>query len=276
MKKILIGIQLLFLAIAAHATGQKGDIIYIDGTRWELLGRPVCMDSLLYHDLLAVLPSERSKTTANWDGFTAYWSNVHDVLCLDSIRYGRYEEVSHDYVGERVPTDTLMRVFRDYVDGQRMVAGWLTGDIRVATGKEIYYEHIGFARNYEHEQILTIDKGRITEKKDYHNHVDDGFSFDQDKRIRDLRKLFPLKTEKWPELAKANRILFYVSHARVDGKGNLVECDVKVVSPKVNQQIGQEMARLLKAYRPWKVSFINGEYRADGIEHWYFPYPLDQ
>jgi len=36
------------------------------------------------------------------------------------------------------------------------------------------------------------------------------------------------------------------------------------------------MTRLLKAYHPWKVSYINGEFRAFGIEHHSFPYPLDQ
>jgi len=40
--------------------------------------------------------------------------------------------------------------------------------------------------------------------------------------------------------------------------------------------LAEEMARLLKAYRPWRVSFINGEYRADGIAHWAFPYLLDK
>ena len=114
MKKILACIQFLLLAIAANATGQEGDIIYIDGTRWELLGRPVSRDSVLYHHLKAVLPSNRSISTANWDGFTAYWSIVQDVLCLDSMRCEHYDANCREYIAERIPNDTLLRVFKNW------------------------------------------------------------------------------------------------------------------------------------------------------------------
>ena len=57
MKKILICIQFLLLTTVAYATGQDSDVIYINGTRWALLDRPGCRDSLLYHHLKAVLPA---------------------------------------------------------------------------------------------------------------------------------------------------------------------------------------------------------------------------
>ena len=63
MKKILICIQFLLLTTVAYATGQDSDAIYINGTRWALLDRPVCRDSLLYHHLKAVLPAEHHITT---------------------------------------------------------------------------------------------------------------------------------------------------------------------------------------------------------------------
>ena len=106
---------------------------------------------------------------------------------------------------------------------------------------------MGFERNYEHEQIFTIREGKVIGKKDYHNYVVDGFAFDKVTSNTDIRKLFPLKTEKYPELANVKRIIFNIRQARVE-----------------------------KAYHPWKVSFINGEFRAFGIEHYSFPYPLDQ
>lgn len=276
MERILICIQLLFLTIAARATGQEGDIIYIDGTRWELLGRPVCSDSLLYQHLKAVLPKERSKSTANWNGFTSYWSLVQDVLCLDSIRCEHYDVKRHEYIGERIPHDTVLRVFKNYVDGERIVARWLRGDIRVAMGKMIYYEHMGFARNYEQEQVFSIEKGKVIGKKEYHNFVSDGFSFDKVRNPTELREMFPLQIEKYPELANVKRILFSIKKARVDSQGNLVECIVKVLKPNVSQNLADEMTRLLKAYRPWRVYYINGEYRANGIEGWTFPYMLSQ
>ena len=170
----------------------------------------------------------------------------------------------------------MLRVFKNFVEGERIVASWLTDDIRVATGKVIYYQHMGFERNYEHEQIFSIRKGKVIEKQDYHNYVVDGFAFDKVKSNTDIRKLFPLKKEKYPELANVKRIIFYIRQARVDMHGNLVECEVRVLKPGDNQQLAEEMTQLLKAYHPWKVSFINGEFRAFGIEHYTFPYPLDQ
>ena len=50
---------------------------------------------------------------------------------------------------------------------------------------------------------------------------------------------------------------------------------MKVLKSDGNQRLANEMARLMKAYRPWKVSYINGEYRANGIEGWTIPYLIE-
>lgn len=276
MKRVLLFIQYLILAVAVNATGQDGDIIYIDGTRWELLDRPICVDSLLYHGLKAVLPSERSISTAKWDGFTAYWSIKQNVLYLDSVRSEHYDSDTKEFMGSRIPSATLLRVFKKHVTGDYIVGSWLTRDIRVAKGKKIYYQHMGFERNYEEEQIISIDKGKVTGKKVYHNYVIDGFSFDKVKDNAELRRLFPIQIEQYPEQANAKRIVFSIKKARVNSEGNLVECEVKVLTPNDNQRLATEMEGLLKAYHPWRVSFINGEYRADGIAGWTFPYLLDK
>lgn len=274
MKRILIGFLFLFLATASFATGQDGDIIYVNGVCWQLLGRPVCGNSLLYNRLKAVLPAERSKSTANWDGFTSYWSIAQNKLCLDSIRCEHYDANRRETVGERIPAATLSRVFKNYVNGHRIIAGWLTEDIRIAKGKQLYYEHTGFERNYEEEQIFSIVKGEVNGKNVFHNFVLDGFSFDGVDNA-EIRKRFPLQIEKYPELANTKRIVFRIEKARVDGQGNLVECEVKVLKPGDNQRLANEMVRLMKAYRPWKVSFINGKYRANGIEGWTIPYLIE-
>ncbi|MBP5560659.1 MAG: hypothetical protein J6X70_02515 [Muribaculaceae bacterium] len=99
MKRFLFLCQLLFVVIIAHATAQEGDIIFIEGTRWELLGCPVGADSALYHKLETVLPKDRPIITSNWDGFTAYWSIQQDQLYLDSI---------YIVSGERIPSDTAL------------------------------------------------------------------------------------------------------------------------------------------------------------------------
>lgn len=276
MKRLILCLPFLFLALCAHATGQTGDVIFIDGARWVLLGRPITLDSVLYHNLKAVLPEDRPIVSSNWDGFTGYWSIQQDQLRLDSVKCDNYDSKTQRLSDVSIPSDTLLRVFKNYVDGDRIVASWLTGEIRVATGKMIYYQHIYFERNYEEEMMLSIDKGKVTGRKEYHNHVVDGFSFDKfnPDNNEELREMFPLHIERYPELTSEERIVFSIHRARVDAQGNLVECEVKVIRPNDNPLLAAEIAESLKAYHPWRVFFINGEYSAKGIEGWTISYPL--
>jgi hypothetical protein len=267
----------MLLALTAHATWQVGDVIYINGERLELLGRPIWLDSTLYHTLKDELPSDQGTVTSNWDGFTAYWSINNDKLYLDSVRCEAYDPNVKAVVGKSIPSITFYRIFNSYIAGNRIVASWVSGKIRVAKGKVIYYQRSGFERNYEEETILDIDKGKVIGKKEYHNFVKDGFAFEklQENGAQEmLRKILPLHIERFPELANVKRLIFRVKHARVDEKGNLLECDVQVVKPDDNPQLATEIAEALKTYHPWKVYYINGEYRALGIENWSIPYIL--
>ena len=276
MKRIFLFVSFLFLALVVHATGQTGDVIFIDGARWKLLGKPIDLDAALYHELIDVLPEDRPVVSSNWDGYTGYWSIQQDVLYLDSVRCEYYDTEIQGMKGESVPSVVLLNVFNNYVDGDRIMAGWLTGEIRVATGKVVYYWHDAFERNYEEEMMLNIEKGKITGRKEYHNHVVDGFSFDKFNLANneELREMFPLHIERYPELVNEERIVFCIRRARVDAQGNLVKCEVKVIRPNDNPLLAAEIAESLKAYHPWRVLFINGEYSAKGIEGWTIPYPL--
>ena len=276
MRQLLCAL-LMLLALTAYATGQEGDVIYINGERLELLGKPICLDSTLYHTLKDELPSNRPIVTSNWDGFTAYWSINNDKLYVDSVRCEAYDPKAKAVTGESIPSETLYRIFSKYSAGNRIAASWVSGKIRVAKGKVIYYQHTGYERNYEEETILNINHGEVIEMNTYHNFVNDGFAFDkleQDGAQEMLHKILPLHIERYPELAHAKRLVIRVKRARVDKKGNLVECDVQVVKPDVNPQLATEIAEALKAYHPWKVYYINGEYRALGVEGWTIPYIL--
>lgn len=264
----------MLLALTAYATWQEGDVIYINGERLELLGRPIWLDSTLYHTLKDELPSDQGTVTSNWDGFIAYWSINNDKLYLDSVRCEAYDPKVKAVTGESIPSITFYRIFNSYIAGNRIAASWVSGKIRAAKGKVIYYQRSGFERNYEEETILDIEQGKVIGKKEYHNFVKDGFAFDklQENGAQEmLHKILPLHIERYPELANVKRLTFRVKRARVDENGNLVECDVKVVKPDANPQLATEIAEALKAYHPWKVYYINGEYRALGIEGWTIP-----
>ena len=218
MKRLVFFFTLAFVSLNMHATGQDGDLIYIDGEQWVLLGKPIYADSVLAKDLIAALPKERSYTTANWDGYTAYWSIQEDKLCLDSISYDLYDNDPIKYRTKCLSSDILCRVFNKYSDGKHIVATWFNGDIRLARGKMIYYVHSGYMRNFENERIVTLDHGKVCEMKDFQNYFVEGFSFDRstlnrwpDKNIEPLsnaklREMFPLHIENYPELVGVKQI----------------------------------------------------------------------
>ena len=58
-KKMIFSIVMLWMSLLAYATGQDGDIIYIDGMQWELLCKPVYADSTLSRTLKEALPLAR-------------------------------------------------------------------------------------------------------------------------------------------------------------------------------------------------------------------------
>ena len=280
MKRLLLFMTLTLISMTTFATGYEGDYIYIDGMQWELLGRPVYADTALTNSVKAMLPKNRTIRSSNWDGFTTFWSIRQDQLYLDSIQYESYDATTKKSWAESIPSDTLLRVFRKYVVGGRIAATWFTGDIRMARGEMIWYQHSYFERNYENEQIISIEQGKVGMMKVFHNFVIDGFAF-QDIKSRaevpaaELKKMFPLHLEKHPELAGVKRILFSVKRAFVDATGHLVDCEVRVLRPDDNPQLAAEMAEAMKAYYPWRIMFINGEYRAYGIQGYTFPYPLE-
>ena len=91
---------------------------------------------------------------------------------------------------------------------------------------------------------------------------------------------------KYPGLSNARRIIFSIKDAKVDANGKLVDCNVtayvmyaaesRSTGPNKGREehpgIASEMAKLLKAYHPWEVFLINGEYIAFGANNRTFPY----
>ena len=261
-KKTIITIFLFLTSLTTYATGQDGDVIYIDGTQWALLGQPISRDTALWRQVRAAIPQQHVTISSNWSGFTAFWSIRQDALCLDSIQYPS-SFADNKFQPESIPAETLKSVFKNYFDGKQIVARWLKGDIRVARGKILYYQHNAYERNYEEEQIISFDQV--------------GLSQVGGKSVTpaQLREMFPLHLERYPELANVKRIVFSVRRAKVDETGHLVDCEIKVAKPDVNPQLADEMEELMKAYYPWRVLFINGEYRAYGIEKYVFVYLLE-
>lgn len=267
MKKIVFALIFVTFALSAFATGQESDVAYFNGQKWYLMGRPVEYDSVLYYSLLKYLPDDRAQSTANWEGFVGYWSVKKGYLVLDSIM------VKLMFDGKLVDTkiqDNVMRkVFAKYFyRNKEIVALWVSGRIRLAQGKMIYYVHDAWQRNYETELFLNLEKGKITSQKTYHNRiVRDGFHFGYDSVAESIREGYvKYLFSKCHQLdTMEGKIYFKVSHFEVDTLGNLLDVSVKQLKSTFSHfskfpNLEQDFKQYLMGLRPWKVYLINGKY----------------
>ena len=268
MKKLLISIFIITLSLNIFATGLAGDIIFINGEQWILLGKPIERDSVLYHNFIGILPEDRSCSTANWDGYTCYWSIKNEKLCLDSVKVTTYNQETKRYHDCSISSADMQRVFKKYYDKNEIFATWVKGTIRVARGEILLYEHSAYVRNYEQEQIITLKKGQIKERQSFHNRlVVDGFSLNDlwYQGQEEVKAKLPLKLDDYPELNDVTRIMFKITSIQVDSLGNLVDCKVQAFiwlqgERQEIKELSDQMKNLLKNIYPWKTYLINGQY----------------
>ncbi len=268
MKKLLIGIFIITLSLNIFATGLAGDIIFINGEQWILLGKPIERDSVLYHNFIGILPEDRSCSTANWDGYTCYWSIKNEKLCLYSVKVTTYNQETKRYHDCSISSADMQRVFKKYYDKDEIIATWVKGTIRVARGEILLYVHSAYARNYEQEQIITLKKGQIKERQSFHNRlVVDGFSLKDlwGQGQEEVKAKLPLKLDDYPELNDVTRIMFKITSIQVDSLGNLVDCKVQAFIWRQGErqeikELSDQMKNLLKNIYPWKTYLINGQY----------------
>ena len=269
MKRLLLYLSLLFSTLSAMATGQEPDIVYVNGRQWWLLGRPVGADSALYFGVIRSLPKDYCESSANWDGFTAYWTIVNDRLVLDSIKYLVPEHCDETLL----PSSVVRKVFEKYIVDGQIVASWLIDTLRMAPARcdQIFYEHMGFIRNYETEMFLVVDKGMIVNRKLYNNHiVKEGFHFDYRKSaaVDSLQARFARHCKKYSELDSVDRLAFEVVGFDVDTLGVLHGISkVAMWRPSLDAasplrvRLEQDFRDALMAISPWQVWSINGQYR---------------
>jgi len=283
MKKLLSFLYAITIALSSFATGQQADLLFIDGEKWILLGRPVYADSVLYNSLIDILPKGRSITTANWDGFQGYWSIRNDWLILDSICVSFWDKDTHQYWQESIPSADMHRVFGEFYDKDSIVATWLTDTIRIGKGEQIYYMHDGFERNHEYEQLVAIKEGHMTGRQSYHNRVVvDGFSLSGLKRDV-IKSKFPLDFNSCSEIDGMKTVIFNIGDILLDSLGNMIDCRVRAIipgsdpdqkNPQCLEKLGNDMKQLLKSISPWKTLFINGEYVPETKHGFFLPYRI--
>lgn len=267
MKKqsLLIVLLSLFIALQGKATGQSGDIIYIQGECWELLGKPIWADTTLAKKLMASLPKNRSWTTANWEGYTAFWEIRNDCLFLQKITVNRGMDSELELSAKK-----LKKIFKAYYVKGKIHASWYDGTLRAAQGELVRYFHDGFARNTETEQILTLQQGKVLKSEIYHNYKKPGFYFDNVQQ--EIIKRFPWK--QFPEY-KGLKLIFQVEDLQVTEEGRFVDCNVKFVGTKPRQEkpvgnhseLEEAFKETMKAIYPWEVLYLYNKYTTQGLKY---------
>ena len=163
-KTLLLAILLICcLPAVSFATGQIGERIIIGQDTLEMLACPLETDSLLSRQVQERL-SGKGVNTGLWRGYVGLWRLENGSLYLEKIQEQELTEkrlIYHDV--------DISGIFDAYLENDRILARWFSGDIRVVKGDCIAYEHMGFSRHYEYETVYTILNGRLKNEHPIHN-----------------------------------------------------------------------------------------------------------
>lgn len=266
MKRILIflisAMQISFL----FATGLSCDYIYINGEKWLLMDKPLNRDSTVYANLKKFLPEGRSSSTANWDGYTGYWTVIDGKLYLQKIDVHMYSPKEKEEYTVEYDVDSLKNLFASYYDEKGIRARWVNGEIRSGRGETIRYVHSGFDRNMEEEYVMFIRNGIIIKHQVSHNYKKEGIN--QTNCQWELEKRFPF--EQFPGYEK-EKFIFFMRNPKVSPDGHFLGCDfVDAKLPNERKFVNDQQHPAIKAFKaamrdiyPWGVLYVNGKYTID-------------
>ena len=268
MKRLIV---LLLTAVAAlpfraSATGQAAETLIVGRDTMQLFALPLeSADSAVLARLGARLQEiDAPWSTGCWRRYIGVWRLEKGVLWFERVE-----------TMEGEPVFTGAELFPESAAGTRVRAAWFSGEVRYGTGKTIYYQHDGFARNLEREWKATLKNGRVTSSRAYRNRgYETGLDFQENARL--LAAAYdPTGLGDVPD-----NLGLFVSFA-ADSSGRAVQIDKArlVVSEKGNrdsQKIEDPENPLLKealrAFRDvtrWDAWWIDGAWRKQ-----YFVLPL--
>ena len=261
MKKSIIFILAFALHLCTFASAPDGDVIYINVERWEWLDKPL-NKTALYADLMKVLPAERDSTSANWDGYTAYWSIKGKVLQLDRIEVRPYHSFTMTQTNDKLKAIKSSQV----IDPSKMA---LT--IRAGRGAVVFYTNEGFNRHYAEEMILTIKKGKVVASQLVHNSKVDGASPDDFQR--QMVKSFNFSN--FPELDTC-RIVWEIKDVKFSKDGKIADCNIDFLRNSITDEnrskaLIEEIKETIKAMEPQPTMYILNGKRKSCLEDYYFP-----
>ena len=162
-------------------TAQLPDLLLHNGSNCALLCNPLTA----YFDKCPNQHRLAATSTMNWRGYVASWKITNDRLYLSDVD-GQICTREHDVdqkpsswgpVGHKGACHKR-RVGIDYLfdtSTGNVFADWFSGELRVATGEMIEYQHSGYASKYDRYLIINVESGKVKNTKqiggaDYEKH----------------------------------------------------------------------------------------------------------
>jgi hypothetical protein len=142
-------------AAQASATGQIGDVLTLDGKKYEIQTNPL---RPWLEGNPEKIPESNVWSSDNWRGYIASWEIDKDRLLLRDIKVLVAEEgTGHD-------TDYKSVISEVFPQSTPILAEWFTGHIIIPTGKLVKYVHMGYASTYDKYVVLRIESGNVTRR----------------------------------------------------------------------------------------------------------------
>lgn len=267
MNKILLIILtwITFLSTAS-ATGQEGERIVWKGQEYEMLTLP------LYHchefDNLGRKMEREASITSLWRGYQGHWFIENDMLYLDYI----VPESGKNLYAKDIPE------LRKYCKNGRVAATWFSDTLRVVSGKQVFYEHMGFTRYYEHEDFIAVKQGKVVSVKRVENKlIIKGKMDDQKELVQFLADLGKQLHQRYPE--ESRRILAKIKYCNFGLM--MMPSDVEVTFPSdenaphnktMEREIKEKLANYILANQILPCYYINGKIKSPS---WTLPIRLE-
>ena len=145
-------------------TAQVCETIIYKGKELEMATEPLKMILDNHTDLQ--LPSF---STACWRGYHGTWEITHQKLYLIDLQRDN-PIIEGNLIDEVFPNQS-----------PPIFAEWFTGEIRLPTGEELIYVHMGYGSIYEKDILLRIENGNITSENEIDNRKKIGSLSDKEK-----------------------------------------------------------------------------------------------
>ena len=275
MKKILFTLLLLSLPVMIKATGQMAESLLMNGKYWQLYYCPIETDRELSEKIAKAIESlpetitedsiewVKGQSTDLWRNYIAEWEIKDNRLFLREIGVPYIRKVGNRLEDHffTLNEEKLKEIFAPYYTAEGICASWFCDTMRAGRGKEIYYEHMAFARHNENECLIVVDNGVVREIAQHNNYHKEGIA--PSDVCKALTENFPW--ERFPEYEETGFVLQF-SDFIIDENGILKDCNVQCLRPDDYKSMPQEsplimaVKAVLKDLKPWPVWYINGKF----------------